>query len=84
MMISMGKRQSKGDHTLFVKRSDLGVTILLVYINDIILTGDDEKEKRYVEKCLAKEFEFGKAEVLSRNKNCTIQIRNLHLSIEVC
>ena len=36
----------------------MGVTALLVYVDDIIVTGNDEKEKESLEKCLAREFEI--------------------------
>ena len=35
-----------------------GVTILLVYVEDIIMTGDDWKEQQILSHCLAKEFEI--------------------------
>jgi hypothetical protein len=39
-------KQSQGDHTLFIKHSvSGGVTALLVYVDDIIETGNDEGEK---------------------------------------
>ena len=45
-MITNGYKQSHGDHTLFIKRSiSREVTALIVYIDDIIVTGNDEKEK---------------------------------------
>jgi hypothetical protein len=47
VMMAIGYRQSQGDHTLFIKHSPLGgVTALLVYVNDIIVTGDDDKEQQ--------------------------------------
>ena len=46
-MVSLGYRQSQGDHTLFIKHSQIGkLTLLLVYVDDIIITGDDEIEKQ--------------------------------------
>ena len=46
VMTAMGYRQSQGDHKLFVKHSSLGgVTVLLIYVDDIIVTGDDEEER---------------------------------------
>jgi len=49
-MVSMGYQQSQGDHTLFIKHFILGgVTILIVYIDDIIITNDD-LEERYIKK----------------------------------
>ena len=44
---------------LFIKHSNLGgVTTLLVYIDDIIVTGNDEKERQTLKQCLTKEFEI--------------------------
>ena len=42
-MLTRGYRQCNGDHTLFFRHSTSGgVVILLVYVDDIIITGDDE------------------------------------------
>ncbi|KAL6327175.1 hypothetical protein AAG906_015214 [Vitis piasezkii] len=46
------------DHTMFFKHSNDGrMTILIVYIDDIILTGDDTGEVERLKKVLATEFE---------------------------
>ena len=59
VMKEFGYKQSQGDHTLFIKHSAAGgVTVLLVYVNDIIVTGNDEREKHEVNQRLAKEFEI--------------------------
>jgi hypothetical protein len=59
VMTSLGYKQSQGDHTLFIKHSPQGgVTILLVYVDDIIMTGDDWTEQQILSQCLAKEFEI--------------------------
>ncbi|KAL5560247.1 hypothetical protein UlMin_036458 [Ulmus minor] len=58
-VINMRYRQSQGDHTLFIKHSNSrGVTILLLYVDDIIVTVDDERVSQFFKKCLAKEFEI--------------------------
>ncbi|XP_017413067.1 uncharacterized mitochondrial protein AtMg00810-like [Vigna angularis] len=58
-MISLGFKQSQGDHTLFIKHSKSGrVTVLLVYVDDIIITCDDEEEQQLLGQHLAKEFEI--------------------------
>ncbi|GMI89878.1 hypothetical protein HRI_002657100 [Hibiscus trionum] len=58
VMLGQGFKQSQGDHTLFVKHSSSGgVTILLVYVDDIIVTGNDSKGIINLKKCLIKEFE---------------------------
>ena len=47
------------DHTLFIKKSGNGkITILIVYVDDIIVTGDDLEEIGKLKKQLAKEFEI--------------------------
>ena len=52
----VGYKQSEGDHTLFVKHSALGmVTVILVYVDDIIVIGNDLKEIEALKRCL-KEF----------------------------
>lgn len=58
-MLAMGYKQRQGDHILFIKHSPLGgVTALLVYVGDIIVTGDDLQEQQVLSKYLAKEFEI--------------------------
>lgn len=58
-MILMGYRQSQGDHTLFIKHSNSGeVTILIVYVDDIIITGDDHMERDKLRKRLSAEFDI--------------------------
>ena len=59
VMISMGYRQSQGDHTLFIKHSKEGkLTLLLVYVDDMIVAGDDEHEKKILKEKLAAQFEM--------------------------
>jgi len=58
-MISMGYRQSQGDHTMFTKHSHEGkLTLLLVYVDDMIVTGDDEHDKQMLKEKLAAQFEM--------------------------
>jgi len=46
-MKGFGYKQSQGDQTLFTKHSGKeGVTVLLVYVDDIIVTSNDEKEMK--------------------------------------
>ena len=59
VMKEFGYKQSQGDYTLFIKQSATrGVTDLLVYVDDIIVKGNDEREKHEVKQRLAKEFEI--------------------------
>lgn len=58
VVFAIGYRQSHGDDTLFIKHSNAGgVTTLLLYVNDKIVTRNDEKEKEALRRCLVKEFE---------------------------
>jgi len=49
--------QCNGDHTLFYRHSGRKITILAVYVDDIIITGDDEGEIKRLKENLSKEFE---------------------------
>jgi hypothetical protein len=53
----MGYRQCNGDHTVFYRHSNQRITILAVYVDDIIITGDDEAEILRLKKCLSRVFE---------------------------
>ena len=56
-MISLGYKQSH--HTLFIKHSQDGkLTLLLVYVDDIIIVGYDELEKQTLRERLATQFEM--------------------------
>ena len=59
VMVTLGYKQSQGDHSLFIKHSNLGgVTALLVYVDDMIVTGNDASEMRNLKQCLLKEFDI--------------------------
>lgn len=54
-----GYFQGQSDHTLFMKFSHEGkISILIVYVDDTILTGDDMVEMDRLKKSLASEFEI--------------------------
>jgi hypothetical protein len=44
VVCDMGYGQCNGDHTVFYKHTNQKITILAVYVDDIIITGDDETE----------------------------------------
>ena len=54
---SMGYGQCNGDHTLFYRHNKGKITILTVYVDDIIITGDDKEEIARLKECLGKAFE---------------------------
>jgi hypothetical protein len=52
-----GFLQSNADHTLFYKNHQGRIVILIVYVDDIIITGNDEREMVQLKKDLARSFE---------------------------
>ena len=54
-----GYGQSQTDHTMFYKHNREGkVAILIVYVDNIVLIGDDNEELERLKKRLATEFEI--------------------------
>jgi hypothetical protein len=53
----MGFKQCNGDHTVFYKHSGRKIVVLVVYVDDIIITGDDEVEIKCLKGKLSREFE---------------------------
>ena len=51
-MKTFGYRQSNSDHTLFIKHNQGKITALIVYVDDMIVTGDDPKEMEALQKYL--------------------------------
>ena len=57
-MKTLGYHQCNGEHTLFFKGAQRGlITILIVYVDDIIITGNNLKEIKGLEEHLDKNFE---------------------------
>lgn len=57
-LIRMGYHKGKADHTMFIKIEDSSKrVILIVYVDDIILTGDDELEIQELKERLKEGFE---------------------------
>ncbi|RVW92914.1 Retrovirus-related Pol polyprotein from transposon RE1 [Vitis vinifera] len=57
-VLKLGYKQGQADHTLFVKKSHAGkMAILIVYVDDIILSGNDTEELQNLKKYLLEEFE---------------------------
>ncbi|KAM2051568.1 hypothetical protein TB2_032480 [Malus domestica] len=57
-MKAFGYRQSNWDHTLFLKRRNGKVTALIVYVDGMVVTGDDPVEQAALKKYLSTEFEM--------------------------
>jgi Reverse transcriptase (RNA-dependent DNA polymerase) len=57
-MKRLGYRQSDADHIMFIQRKDEKICILIVYMDDIVLTGNDLAEMKRLKASLAKKFEM--------------------------
>ncbi|KAL4036651.1 hypothetical protein IC575_000215 [Cucumis melo] len=57
-MQSYGFKQCDSDHTLFLKRNQEKLTALIIYVDDMIVTGNDTQEIATLEKKLSGEFEM--------------------------
>ncbi|BBH02385.1 hypothetical protein Prudu_012927 [Prunus dulcis] len=57
-MRKSGYIQSNSDHTLFMKHRKGKLTALIIYVDDMIVTGDDQAEIQSLQKYLASEFEM--------------------------
>ena len=56
-MVNMGYQQINADHTVFFRQHGGHITMLAVYVDDMIITGDDEGEIAQLKAKLGKEFE---------------------------
>lgn len=57
-MKKYGFQQSNLNHTLFLKHQGGKVTVLIIYVDDIIITGNNLEEIAKLQKQLATEFEM--------------------------
>ena len=58
-MTRMHYHQSQGDHTLFMKHNSFGkFTASIVYVDDIIVIGNDEGKIQILKTSLFNEFEI--------------------------
>ena len=57
-MKTFGYVQSHSDHTLSPKRQNGKLTPLIIYVDDMIVTGDDQKEIQHLQKYLDTKFEM--------------------------
>ncbi|RVW25069.1 Retrovirus-related Pol polyprotein from transposon RE1 [Vitis vinifera] len=57
-MRAFGYRQSNSDHTLFLKKQHGKITALIVYVDDMVVTGNDSEERKAQQNYLSREFEM--------------------------
>jgi hypothetical protein len=57
-MKEFGYKQSNSDRTLFIKHREWKTTTLIMYVDDMVLTGDDLEERKSLQRFLASKFEM--------------------------
>ncbi|OMO77059.1 Reverse transcriptase, RNA-dependent DNA polymerase [Corchorus capsularis] len=57
-MIAFGYQQSNSDHTLFIKKGQGKITALIVYVDDMVVTGNDPDERKALQEYFSREFEM--------------------------
>nr|CAN62726.1 hypothetical protein VITISV_018786 [Vitis vinifera] len=57
-MRAFGYRQSNSNHTLFLKKQHGKITTLIVYVDDMVVTGNDPEERKALQNYLSREFEM--------------------------
>ena len=57
-MKAFGYHQSNSDHTLFLKKQHGKIIALIVYVDDMVVTGNDPKEKKALQIYLSREFKM--------------------------
>ena len=57
-MRRIGYRQSNSDHTLFLKHQKGKVTALIIYVDDMVVTGNDLEDIKKLQSALSAEFEM--------------------------
>jgi Reverse transcriptase (RNA-dependent DNA polymerase) len=58
VMKKLGYQHSNADHTMFIRRKEEKICILMVYVDDIVLTNNDPTEMKRIKASLAIEFEM--------------------------
>ena len=72
-MKRFGYEQSNSDHTLFLKKEKERITCLIIYVDDMVITGNNEEEISELKKSLFMEFEMKDL----RNLKCFLGIEVL-------
>ena len=56
-MRAFGYYKSNSDHTLFLKKQYGKIIVLIVYVDDMVVTGNDPEERKALQNYLSREFE---------------------------
>ncbi|WVY93107.1 hypothetical protein V8G54_032195 [Vigna mungo] len=63
-MTVFGYHQSNFDHTLFLKKQNGKITTLIIYVDDMIVTGNDPEEQKALQSYLFGKFEMKDLDLL--------------------
>ena len=51
-MRMFGYKHNNSDHTFFLKKCHVKITVLIVYVDDMVVTGNDPREREFEMKYL--------------------------------
>jgi hypothetical protein len=57
-LVTIGFHMSDADHSLYVRKSDEGIMVITIYVDDLIVRGDNEKEVEHVKHLLKQKFDM--------------------------
>ena len=57
-LVSLGFHMADADHSLYVRKDEHGIVIICIYVDDLIVGGDNEVEIEYVKNLLKQEFDI--------------------------
>ncbi|MDM1544258.1 reverse transcriptase domain-containing protein [Empedobacter sp. 189-2] len=57
-LVTIGFHMSDADHSLYIRKSDKGIVVITIYVDDLIVGGDSEEEVVHVKGLLMQKFEM--------------------------
>jgi len=57
-LISIGFQVSSSDSSLYVKKTERGIVVIVIYVDDLIVTGDSGHDIASVKEMLCAEFDM--------------------------
>ncbi|MCO5602581.1 hypothetical protein L7F22_056715 [Adiantum nelumboides] len=57
-LVAIGFHMADADHSLYVRKNENGIVIVCIYVDDLIIGGDNEGEIMHVKSLLKKEFDM--------------------------
>jgi hypothetical protein len=51
-LVTIGFRMLDANHSLYVHKSDEGIVVIIIYVDDLIVGGDNENEVEHVKRLL--------------------------------